>query len=612
MRGDENRIEPDARNFFLKSFLVIQILGAFTHAEIHFKQVEETYAAVREMSLNTSEVLIVDTCLLQRDVGVFSFNSGSFFFFEEVEGRKLALFFDGNGTFTITPDNPIERQQLERFTGDGAPVIDFDYAYIFFTDSTYEYLSAQHDMSPFAGKSDLGEEVNKFREEIRRNFTANSDARLLYDILNFSKSDFFKAYFHSPIFGDMMFAIDPLRDERVTLLRYRSKRFEERADWETWYSTFAQDGKMRMPMLCDITDVILDVTINERSLSVKANVNFVCLLDGMQGAPLDLSPRLRIQQMILGSNDTCFVIQEKEAENAQAWVIFPEPLHAGSTYTFTCFCAGTEIIEDLGGGNFAVRERTHWYPTFYSQDRDAARFQIVFSLPEGLTLLGTGDHVRTWKEDGRVYSEWRSVGSCMHAGFNFGKFSKHSEKSDFFFFFFLTNTFLSDDLSEVRRIVERSKALQAELMMLPQELTTENMGKNAAIESRNAYNTYFHFFGPIPFTRIKISQQPQMSYAQSWPTLIYLPFTSFFRESVRERLGLVFDKESVVWYETVASHEMAHQWWGHTIMTGSYHDQWLEEGFATYAEALYLQMTEGTNRFKEFLEWEKKKIMGKM
>jgi aminopeptidase N len=46
-------------------------------------------------------------------------------------------------------------------------------------------------------------------------------------------------------------------------------------------------------------------------------------------------------------------------------------------------------------------------------------------------------------------------------------------------------------------------------------------------------------------------------------------------------------------YELTIFHETAHQWWGDLITTADWHHTWLNEGFASYAEALYREHTEG-------------------
>jgi len=45
------------------------------------------------------------------------------------------------------------------------------------------------------------------------------------------------------------------------------------------------------------------------------------------------------------------------------------------------------------------------------------------------------------------------------------------------------------------------------------------------------------------------------------------------------------------------AHELAHQWFGHGVGWGNYHEQWLSEAFAQYLAALYAQSRRGDNVF---------------
>ncbi|MFH2035526.1 MAG: M1 family aminopeptidase, partial [Candidatus Zixiibacteriota bacterium] len=60
-----------------------------------------------------------------------------------------------------------------------------------------------------------------------------------------------------------------------------------------------------------------------------------------------------------------------------------------------------------------------------------------------------------------------------------------------------------------------------------------------------------------------------------------------------ENQTITIGAPEIAFAEDFVVHETAHQWWGDMITCNSFHETWLNEGFATYSEALYFEQKYG-------------------
>ena len=64
-------------------------------------------------------------------------------------------------------------------------------------------------------------------------------------------------------------------------------------------------------------------------------------------------------------------------------------------------------------------------------------------------------------------------------------------------------------------------------------------------------------------------------------------------------------KNDLYGVDYIILHEVAHEWWGNSITAEDLGDVWLQEGFATYAEALYFESVDGKDTYFSHLDFNK-------
>lgn len=583
-----------------------------------FANSDPNYRSLRSASI--ASTCRVQNLAITRDVGTLTLREGQVSLLAPVLGKTVMAVFTGSGSFHLQPAIDLERRYLTTILDKETVDEDFDSAVFAFTDATAEEIRAKGQPMDDAGRASDG--LKQFRSHMRhrvtqpRSFTEallfsgdvpNLDAELLAELYNPARAGSFRAFLHGRKHNDLRFLVKPrgavpsLSPEEVAVIAVEPLGKTD----GIWYLThFASEWQKRVASSDEKKHTVAPehyrietIVGKNRHLTAVADITFRALESGDRVIPFGLLQTLRVTRVSAGDKEIPY-IQESRKEDGSFYVVLPEPVVQGKPYTLKIEYEGDKVIEDWGGGNYAVGARESWYPSMNSFQQQAT-YDLIFKVPHNLTLVSVGKPIRHSREGGFAVTEWKSDTPMAVAGFNYGDF-KRKQVTDAETHYDI-EAYATTDLPDFLRDAGQSMSL-----------TPSAMADSALAVAQNSIRLFSLYFGAAPYGRIAITQQPQFNFGQSWPTLVYLPVSAFLDGTQRWRLMGQQAFKFAEFIQEVTPHEIAHQWWGHMVGWSSYHDQWLSEGFADFSAGLYLQATEKSpDKYRQYWEHARKAILEK-
>jgi Peptidase family M1 domain len=532
---------------------------------------DPTYQQLRNLTLG-SEAISVSNFDLKRDAGTFHLNAGTLCFVPPVNGKVTGAVFNGEGVFVLIPPTDSERASLKLLTKGDEFSETFSQAVFRFTDSTYDEIKKAGGTT--TSNCDAGL-LKDSQSTTRHKLKDNLEARLLADLLSPEPGGYFVAFVHGKRYNSKeMFIVDEqTTSDQVRLLTYDENKMGE---WTAF--SVAHPDRAVSRIRYHIEHQQLDTTIEKNAhLSGKAVTTFIAQANGLRVLPFNLFPTLRVSSVTADDGQALAFIQEDKNEDADFTVILPKVLARGEKSSITVSYEGKGAISDEGNGNYFPIARENWYPNSPAASLgEYTTYDMTFRVPKDLTITATGIPVSDTKQGDQDVSVWKSEAPQTVAGFNVGRFKVDEAK--------LTQppydvaAYANEDLPDVARGL----------------YNTTTLLKKALAEGEVSVQVYSDFFGPTPYSRLALTQQTACNFGQSWPSLVWLPICSFFDTTVRHQLHLDYMDRG--YWTVVAPHEVAHQWWGHTVGFHSYRDQWMSEGFADFSASLFIQAAYANDR----------------
>ncbi len=565
------------------------------------------YQQLRQL-LPSGQGLTVSNFTLKRDVAVFTFASGHFTLYGEVNGKITGAVFQGDGAMKLVPPMAEEKKSLALLTK--APEMDehFQTAVFRFTDNTAaEILKASTGKT--ASDPSSVSAGQRLAEAMRVKIHYNLDLRILEDVMNPATGSgnpgnyFLAAVDGKKYSSKLLFTYDLHGARGISPEEVKLETWDEMKNgvWTAFHreSEFAAgrpSGNENNGAFA-IVHQDLDTTISKGGkIDGIAKTTLRAQVDGVAVLPLALFPTLRATSAMGPDGTELDYIQESKDRDPDFAVILARPLKLGETYVLTVGYSGKEAVEDVGGGNYYPTgpARDRWYPNLPEGALGGyATYDMTFRVPKGLELIATGQRMRSVEEGGQAVTHWVTDVPIAVAGFNLGRFKKEEAT--------LKTGFVIDAYANVDTpdFVEKLKNSSGGMPM--GTMNTTMMLKPELSQGELAMAIYDDFFGPLPYKNMALSQQAACNYGQSWPMLVYLPICGFWDSTIRHGLALDQMPGNLMYWKVVTAHEVAHQWWGHTVGFRSYRDQWMSEGFADFSASLFLQFTnKDTKDFREF------------
>lgn len=256
-----------------------------------------------------------------------------------------------------------------------------------------------------------------------------------------------------------------------------------------------------------------------------------------------------------------------------------EPIAEGETFTVRVSYAGeppeSERLGFSGGwanytrGVFVASEPAGaalWYPV-NDHPLDKATYTVTVTVPEPYTVVSNGFLTEVVEEDDATTYTW--------------------ENDD------LTASYLVT--VQIAEFEERTDQTASGLPIrnyFPVALADD--GEIVFSRQKEMIEYFETVFGPYPFDVYgSVVADVELPFALETQTI-----SMYGRDIITRNSG----RRSPDGAQGVIAHELAHQWFGNSVSLSTWEDIWLNEGFATYAQALWIEHTEDAEARDAMLE----------
>lgn len=576
---------------------------------------------IREAGLDPSECYRVrDLSFQKEDIRVY-LTDGYLIFSKPLEGSRRAAVFTaevegGDGEVLLLPPYRGERQSLALFTQSANLDEHFQAALMIFTDTS---VQAMLDRMVKDGGSKRAPEMGPVLAEkwgpVLGNVQQGFQMRLIEDLLAPSKEGgmLFLALNGKQVGTfDMMY--DPRSREQIVAgqLTERNGRLTYNV-WTSFAARSARNGHApEEPSWFSLSNYQIDAAL-DADLGMKATTRVSMRVGArpLRVFPFEISRAMEVTSAKIDGAPVELFRQEsvraralRGGDNDVFLAVTPDTLAPESEHHLEFQHEGA-VIASAGNGVFFIGARANWYPR---STLAFSTYDLTFRYPKRLTLVSAGDVVEDRTDGDSRVTRWKTPAPIRMAGFNLGEYEKVSGTVPGYSIDVYGNKHLEAALAPRARPVPLEPAGRGTRMRIdPSAVISptpapDPLGRlrTVAADVSSSLEFFSSKFGPPALKTLTVTPIPG-TFGQGFPGLVYLSTLSYIDPNQRPA-ALRDSPHQVFFSELIAAHEVAHQWWGNVVITGSYQDDWMMEALSSYSALLWLEKKKGTKAMESVLD----------
>jgi aminopeptidase N len=341
----------------------------------------------------------------------------------------------------------------------------------------------------------------------------------------------------------------------------------------------------------DLLHYHLDIRVDpaKRLVSGKNTIRFRMLQDDNR-IQIDLYANLNVDRILLGTTPLRY-----QRELNAVFIDFPDMLRRGQEYAIDFHYSGSPqqqgrfggfVFQQTEGGApwvFTACEgegSSIWWPSKDQWRDEPEGMDISVAVPNGLTNVSNGRFLgKTDLGDG--FTRW-----AYRVHYPINSYNVSINVTDYVHF--------ADKLGD----------LTFDFFVKPANL---EKAKTQFAQAKPMMEGYFKYFGEYPFVKdgYKLIEVPYSGMEHQSAVTYGNRFANGYLE--RDWTGVGVSTK----FDFIIVHESAHEWFGNAVSAADVSDMWIQEGWATYLEAMYVEHVFGYDDALKYINGYKSKVQNK-